>query len=386
MDAKKILTNKSFCVLPWTGFELEPNGDVKNCIMSKSKIGNIEEQNIENILSSKANIKIKKQMLGDKKPKNCSGCYLQEQDRKNLSSISSRLYYTKELGNFVDNSLYDQIENFSLHHVDLRWTNHCNQACVYCGPSYSSKWAQELGKKIKSNKESRKKIKDFVFKNIKKLKNVYLAGGEPLLMNENQEFLQFLLKENSLVNLRVNTNLSSTKTRVFDLLCKFKNVHWTISAEAIEKEYEYIRYHGSWKDFLQNLKQIQKLNHKITFNMLYFILNYQSIFTTINFFKEIGFHQNSFVIGPLYTPEYLNILNLPDPMLNELKNNFNKEINVSNHYLKNSYENILKYISNTNWNKNINNFKNQIQLLDKRRKQSAQDTFPILFKELKKYD
>ena len=386
MDAKKILTNKSFCVLPWTGFELEPNGDVKNCIMSKSKIGNIEEQNIENILSSKANIKIKKQMLGDKKPKNCSGCYLQEQDRKNLSSISSRLYYTKELGNFVDNSLYDQIENFSLHHVDLRWTNHCNQACVYCGPSYSSKWAQELGKKIKSNKESRKKIKDFVFKNIKKLKNVYLAGGEPLLMNENQEFLQFLLKENSSVNLRVNTNLSSTKTGVFDLLCKFKNVHWTISAEAIEKEYEYIRYHGSWKDFLQNLKQIQKLNHKITFNMLYFILNYQSIFTTINFFKEIGFHENSFIIGPLYTPEYLNILNLPDPMLNELKNNFSKEINVSNHYLKNSYENILKYISNTNWNKNINNFKNQIQLLDKRRKQSAQDTFPILFKELKKYD
>jgi len=386
MDAKKILTNKSFCVLPWTGFELEPNGDVKNCIMSKSKIGNIEEQNIENILSSKANIKIKKQMLGDKKPKNCSGCYLQEQDRKNLSSISSRLYYTKELGNFVDNSLYNQIENFSLHHVDLRWTNHCNQACVYCGPSYSSKWAQELGKKIKSNKESRKKIKDFVFKNIKKLKNVYLAGGEPLLMNENQEFLQFLLKENSSVNLRVNTNLSSTKTGVFDLLCKFKNVHWTISAEAIEKEYEYIRYHGSWKDFLQNLKQIQKLNHKITFNMLYFILNYQSIFTTINFFKEIGFHENSFIIGPLYTPEYLNILNLPDPMLNELKNNFSKEINVSNHYLKNSYENILKYISNTNWNKNINNFKNQIQLLDKRRKQSAQDTFPILFKELKKYD
>jgi radical SAM protein with 4Fe4S-binding SPASM domain len=383
MDAKKILTNKSFCVLPWTGFELEPNGNIKNCIISASKLGNIEEQDIISILSGEENLKIKKQMLEDKKPKNCAGCYLQEQDRKSLSSISSRLYYTKELGSVVDNTLYDQIENFSLHHVDLRWTNHCNQACVYCSPEYSSKWAQELGREIKSSVDSRKKVKDFVFKNIKKLKNVYLAGGEPLLMNENREFLQLLLKENPLVNIRVNTNLSSTKTGVFDLLCKFKNVHWTVSVETIEEEYEYVRYHGSWQDFLQNLKKIQKLDHKITFNMLYFILNYKSIFSTVDFLKEIGFHENNFVIGPLYKPEYLNILNLPENMLSELKNKFINELTTSNHYLKNSYENILKYILNTPWNKDISNFQEQIKVLDTRRNQSAQAVFPGLFKELK---
>jgi radical SAM protein with 4Fe4S-binding SPASM domain len=383
MDAKKILTNKSFCVLPWTGFELEPNGNIKNCIISTSRLGNIEEQDITSILSGEENLKIKQQMLEDKKPKNCAGCYLQEQDRKNLSSISSRLYYTKELGSVVDNTLYDQLENFSLHHVDLRWTNHCNQACVYCSPTYSSKWAQELGQEIKSSVESRRKVKDFVFENIKKLKNVYLAGGEPLLMNENREFLQLLLKENPLVNIRVNTNLSSTKTGVFDLLCKFKNVHWTVSVETVEEQYEYIRYHGSWNDFLQNLKQIQKLNHKITFNMLYFILNYKSIFSTVRFFKGLEFHENSFIIGPLYTPEYLNILNLPENMLSELKNKFINELTTSNHYLKNSYENILKYISNTPWNKDISNFQEQIKILDARRNQSARAVFPELFRELK---
>ena len=383
MDAKKILTNKSFCVLPWTGFELEPDGNIKNCIISTSKLGNIEKQEITAILLGEENLKIKQQMIEDKKPKNCAGCYLQEQDRKNLSSISSRLYYTRELGSVVDNTLYDQIENFSLHHVDLRWTNHCNQACVYCGPKYSSKWAQELGREIKSSVDSRKKVKDFVFKNIKKLKNVYLAGGEPLLMNENREFLQLLLAENPLVNIRVNTNLSSTKTGVFDLLCKFKNVHWTVSVETIEKEYEYVRYHGSWKDFLQNLKQIQRLEHKITFNMLYFILNYKSIFSTVGFFKEMGFHENSFIIGPLYTPEYLNILNLPEDMVSELKNKFINELATSKHYLKNSYENILKYISITPWDKDISNFQEQIKILDARRNQSAQAVFPGLFRELK---
>jgi MoaA/NifB/PqqE/SkfB family radical SAM enzyme len=283
----------------------------------------------------------------------------------------------------VDKTLYDNIENFSLHHVDIRWTNHCNQACVYCSPEYSSKWAQELGKKIKSLDESRKKIKDYVFANIKQLKNIYLAGGEPLLMNENREFLTLLLEENPTVQIRINTNLSSTETGVFDILCKFKNVHWIVSVETIEKQYEYVRYHGSWNNFLKNLRHIKKLNHKITFNMLYFMLNYKSLFTAVDFFKQEGFHENSFVIGPLYTPEYLNILNLPENVLDILKNKLLSEIETSNHYLKNSYENILKYIVDTPWNKNILNFKQKIQKLDIRRKQSAELIFPELFEELK---
>jgi len=120
MEAKKILTNKSFCVLPWTGFELEPNGNIKNCIISTSTIGNIQKEDITKILTGDKNSKIKKEMLDDLKPKNCAGCYLQEQDRKNLSSISSRLYYTKEVAPYVDSKLYDHVGNFSLHHVDLR--------------------------------------------------------------------------------------------------------------------------------------------------------------------------------------------------------------------------------------------------------------------------
>ena len=155
-----------------------------------------------------------------------------------------------------------------------------------------------------------------------------------------------------------------------------------ISVETIEKEYEYVRYHGSWENFLKNLKQIQQLDHKITFNMLYFVLNYKSLFLTVEFLKQLGFHENSFVIGPLYTPKYLNILNLPDNVLNDIKKILSLKIKTSKHYLKNSYENILKYILNASWDKDIGSFKKYISLLDNRRKQSAEETFPDLFKEL----
>ena len=168
MDAKEILTNKSFCVLPWTGFELEPDGIVKNCIISKEKLGNINNTGIESIMSGEKNLRLKQDMLHNNKPYNCSGCHLQEEHRKNLSSISSRLYYNRELGTTFLNSK----KPFSLHHVDLRWTNHCNQACIYCAPRYSSKWASELGITIKSDKQAKDQVKKFVFDNVEQLKNV----------------------------------------------------------------------------------------------------------------------------------------------------------------------------------------------------------------------
>ena len=383
MDAKKLLTNKSICALPWTGFELEPNGNVKNCIISNDIHGNIKDSSIKDILASKSNIDLKRAMQADSKPSNCAGCHLQEKHKSNLSSISSRLYYLKEIGAKTDLSLFDDVNNFSLKHVDLRWTNSCNQACVYCVPEYSSKWAQELGIKIKSNKEARQEVKDFVFENIAELENVYLAGGEPMLMKENFEFLSLLKKHNPDCSVRVNTNLSTTQTGIFDLLCSLKNVHWTVSVEAIEHEYEYIRHLGSWAEFTENLDVIKGLGHKISFNMLHFILNYRSIFNCIDFLKAKGFHDNSFVAGPLYSPEYFNLLNLPDRMIEQVKQELRQKINDNPlGYLKNSYENCLQYYNETTWNKNIDSFYRNISVMDARRSVNSRKVFTTLYKEL----
>ena len=54
--------------------------------------------------------------------------------------------------------------------------------------------------------------------------------------------------------------------------------------------------------------------------MLHFILNYKSIYNCIDFLKTKGFHDNSFIAGPLYTPEYYNILNSPTKIVTNIKN------------------------------------------------------------------
>ena len=372
--------------MPWTGFELEPSGTVKNCIISKTSLGTINKSNIKDIMHGKENIELKQSMLKDEMPANCAGCYLQEKNTTNLSSISSRLYYLKEVGAKTDLTLYDDVKNFSLKHVDLRWTNSCNQACVYCGPQFSSKWAKEMGAKVKSDVEAKQEVKDYVFENISGLENVYLAGGEPMLMKDNYQFLKLLKEKNPECTVRVNTNLSTTKTGIFELLCSFKNVHWTVSVETIEEEYEYIRHLGSWKDFIANLETIRKLDHKISFNMLHFILNYDSIFDCVDYLKGKGFHDNSFIIGPLYTPEELNLLNLPEPMIDNVKSKLANRLALTPAgYLKNSYENLLSYFSTTPWDKNISLFYEKTKLRDERRIVDSKKIFPNLYKELNAY-
>lgn len=372
--------DKNFCVIPWTGFEVEPNGDVKNCIISKEIIGNLSQNSIHEIVKKNSNIR--KQMLAGEYPKNCEGCYLQEKHRNNnFESISSRLYYAKELTTHLSKDLLEHQDNFELRHVDVRWSNKCNLACVYCAPLYSSKWEDELGVK-ESTSNHNDSLKKYLFSNVRSLRNVYLAGGEPLLMKQNKEFLELLLRENPKVHIRVNTNLSKTKTGVFDLLCQFENVHWTISMESMEEEFEYIRFHGNWKDFVDNLALIRKNRHKISFNMLYFVLNYSSIFETIGFLKSMGFHNNSFAIGPLYTPVGLNILNLPDHILGKCKSLLSQHIDSKPGFmLQNSYENVLSYLTDTDFYANIERTRQELENMDKRRNLDSSKIFTQLYKE-----
>ena len=379
MDAKELLTNRSFCPLPWTGFIVQQNGDIKNCVLAKTVIGNINKDSIENILSNEHNKKIKNEMLANQKPSSCMGCYKLEENKNNFDIISQRIYYLKELRS-VDPSLYDQLTNFDLHTVDVRWTNQCNQACVYCGPHNSTLWEKEVGRASVMSPEAKNAVRSFIFKNISQLKNVYLAGGEPTLMNENIEFLNLLLEENPNVQLRVNTNLSNINTKVSQLIKRFKNVHWIVSVESTGDCYNYIRYGGDWNKFCKNLNEIKNIQkHKISFNMLHCILNYLEIFKCIDFLSALGFHNNSFVLGPVYTPAYLNILNLPAGKIEEIKTELKKRINKKPGFiLEDGYANLLKYLD-TPFRKNIEKSFAELKKLDERRKLNSKEIFKELY-------
>lgn len=378
MTPKELLTNTNFCPMPWTGLMYNFDGMVKNCIRSSEPIGNIRNLPIEDILAGPANIKTQQDMLANKPGERCYPCYDLEGNKKSFDIISDRIFYIKELRK-VNLDTY-RVGNHDLHTIDVRWSNLCNFACIYCSHEFSSQWASERKIfAITPDDTQKEKFKQYIFDKAATLKHVYMAGGEPLLMKENLELLDLLKKTNPDVNLRINTNLSKVDTKVFDLICQFKNVHWTVSVESIEQEFEYIRYGGKWSDFLHNLTIIRKLDHKISFNMLYFLLNFKSLFGCVDYLKGLGFHNNSFIIGALLGPVYLNIRHLPDPVLKSLEQTLTDKINEHPGYLlEDSYRNLLRYIQQP-FEKNLANSFEQLAQLDQRRGLNSKEIFKDLY-------
>ena len=377
MTPKDILTNPYFCPMPWTGLMYNYDGEVKNCIRSVETlpIGNLQDNQITDILLGEENKSRQANIIGKQPVASCQTCYELEHGKKGFDIISDRVFYIRELKKTPPETY--KCGNFDLQTIDVRWTNVCNFACVYCSPHYSSKWARELDVKLTTpNTQQLESFKSYIFDHAANLKHVYLAGGEPLLMKENLELLE---KLNPDVQLRINTNLSKVDTRVFEEVCKFKNVHWTVSVETIEDEYDYVRYGGNWQDFLDNLKIIQGLDHRITFNMLYFLLNYSSLFRCVDYLKGLGFHNNSFVIGALLEPVSLSVMNLPDVTLELIKKKFQDEINQRPGYLlEDSYNNILYHLQQP-FEKNLDMSFQTLRELDRRRNLDSSVIFTDLY-------
>lgn len=379
MTPKDILTNKYFCPMPWTGLMYNFDGTVKNCIRSDEQtgaLGNIKDTPIEEILLGSKNVIKQTNITVNTPAAGCHTCYDLERGKEGFDIISDRIFYIREFKKTPLDTY--QINNFDLQTIDVRWTNLCNFACVYCGPRFSSRWSDELNvKKETPSEDQLANFKEYIYKHAKQLKHVYLAGGEPLLMKENLELLRELNPE---VNLRINTNLSKVDTGVFDAVCSFKNVHWTVSVETVEEEFEYIRFGGKWSDFLENLNTIRKLDHKISFNMLWFLLNYDTVFSCVDYLKALGFHNNSYVIGALLSPDYLNIRHLPENVLNLLKTKLESRINSQPGYLlEDSYRNMLHYIGQP-IEKDLKQSFEQLAVMDQRRGVDSSKIFTELYK------
>jgi len=365
--------------MPWTGLMYNFDGKVKNCIRSDfatGGLGNIKDNTIEEILLGPVNVTKQTNIINNQPAAGCHTCYDLEHGKEGFDIISDRIFYIREFKKTPLDTY--QPNNFDLQTIDIRWTNLCNFACVYCSPDFSSKWANELNViRATPTDRQQKDFREYLYQHAKNLKHVYLAGGEPLLMKENLELLQKLNPE---VNLRINTNLSKVDTGVFDAVCQFKNVHWTVSAETIEDEFEYIRFGGLWQDFLDNLNTIRKLDHKISFNMLWFLLNYDTVFDYVDYLKGLGFHNNSFIIGALITPDYLNIRHLPETVLNSLKLKLQSKIDENPGYLlEDSYRNMLHYIEQP-VEKNLRNSFEQLATMDQRRGVDSSKIFTELYK------
>lgn len=206
-----------------------------------------------------------------------------------------------------------------LSHLDLRFGNSCNLGCVMCFPGSSSTIHHEH-EKLKSRAiESPWGIGTFevfnwytedlgnMFANLKDLREVYLTGGEPMMVKHLTNFLE---KLDSNVELRFNTNGTILNPNVLNELKRFKRVQMCYSIDGIGKINEYIRWGSSWNDIEKNINIMSELsNVVITLGPTIQILNAYYYDELIQWSKQRGFDVYDNI---LITPNHYDLKNADD--------------------------------------------------------------------------
>ena len=323
-------------------------------------------------------------MLDNKFPHNCSECYSKESHHTSLDleNISNRLYHMKILKDSPF-KLYKDEHQFELQKMDLRWRNTCNFACVYCDSLWSSVWAQFEGQGDKMSNHAMQETFEFVKDNLKNLKTIYMAGGEPFLIKENLKILDLILEEKPDLLLRLNTNLSILTPKIYEKLQKLKNVHWIVSAESTDERFHYIRWPGKYQTLINNLQKIQQLPHKVSINMTWNILCAYNILDFIDEMLAKGIHPNQFIMNHVYEPIEQSVWNVTKSMQNKILKEVHKRMITTNKefFLYKVYEEMVVILNKPLIDTSKSTLYNTLMDLDKKRKLNSRDIFPEIYNE-----
>jgi MoaA/NifB/PqqE/SkfB family radical SAM enzyme len=363
----------SFCPAPWVTFYLEPNGRVDMCCISSSQLGTVHEHSLKEILKSHQLIEIKQMMRENRPVSACKSCH-------QVPVLQER--FIKGFGG-RHHPDYQDIEGFKLKYLDLRWNNTCNYACIYCGPELSSLWAQIKDSKQTKISHVKQDMIDLMIENIDSLEEVYLAGGEPLMLKENVTVLAALLDRNPKCKIWCNTNLSTIEdNQIFDLLCQFDHVHWHVSGEAIGSQYEYIRWPGQWKVFdanLRKLKSIDKPNHKMAFNLVWLNLNGIEIWNYIDHLVSLDIDIGLVSILPYNMnnwPGPWHLKNMPRDFLETVRARMMHPVYQQIHTYQQNLEFITKQLNDVDHMPDMLSIASTLAEMDRTRNLDSRSVFP----------
>ena len=272
--------SKNFCSVPWNQIKVNPDGTITTCVFGRDQLGDASED-INQVLANDVVRSIRSELVNDNMPSNCSVC--RQSEKENYEFLRG-LYNPMFQSSTVD---YDDTSAFKLSAVDLHWSSTCNLKCITCWAKQSSSIAQEQGLPIlHTPTEHADKLIDFIVQNQTTLKEIYLSGGEPTLIKHNLRLLKELRKDLKF-QIRINTNMMfDDNNLIINELKKFPDVLFTVSADSMHEQFNYIRRGADWNKFITNLTDLHKLHFKWRVNTVFFVATALNLHTTQQYFVD----------------------------------------------------------------------------------------------------
>jgi len=440
----------SFCVLPWIHLATRPNGDMRICCVANASgadsgeydVGLVKKENghpanfARDLPTEAFNNdymkSVRKTMLAGAVPASCTKCFKEEQE----GIASKRIWETGtwhlqeqiDIKELIAETSEDGTVPYKLQYLDLRLGNTCNLKCIMCSPHDSSQWVidhkkvypifqsplikKQMGwdKKLHNNfwHENPEFWRE-VFDQIPNIKQLYFAGGEPLMIREHKMFLEEIIKRGyaKQISLRYNTNGILVDNDIIAIWEQFKKVKVGISLDGIQERGHYIRYPLDWKTVEANLVKLDSAADNIQTQVACAvqILNIKHIPDFIKWkvrmnFKKINFDKNASgqligggLIGVhlLWIPTWLSLRVLPAKDKSEVRELFaelqqwlwdnytqDAEFWEVNPYGWKRWEGILDWMDAEDHTNLLPDFKEYITTMDAERKTNFKSVFPEL--------
>jgi MoaA/NifB/PqqE/SkfB family radical SAM enzyme len=123
MNKQDLLNSDSFCILPFVHACIWQTGQAQPCCINETKLGDVKQQSIEEIYSSKNKtlINFRKEFLADKLPESCFKCKEVEDYQAQSYRQHSNMRYQHLLDQIDTSSEESLISNEKLFLWDIRF-------------------------------------------------------------------------------------------------------------------------------------------------------------------------------------------------------------------------------------------------------------------------
>lgn len=432
------MRSKTFCALPWIHLSTRPNGHVRICCAANAssvgpsenkdpeigvvKTNSGEPANLANVSISESlnndymkNIRTK--MLSGEIPESCTKCFREEESGFFSKRQWETEYWDKkiDLDSIIEKTKSDGSIDVDLKYIDLRLGNKCNLKCSMCSPHDSSAWIPDWKKMFpkvenenlksklnwasvqnggKYNWHKNERFWTDLYEHIPSIKQLYFAGGEPLIIDEHYALLERCVELGYAKNieLRYNSNGLIIPDKLLDLWNEFEYVKFHFSVDSIGDMNKYIRYPAEWNLTVNNLQKLDNSADHIDVSIACAVqlmnIYYLPDFLQWNFdqnWKKINPNSQGWIEFHLvYLPDYLNVKILPKWMKSLIREKFEifyQQLKLSNVNTDHKHgiprlQTLLNFMDSEDWSSKMDEFKEYIRLLDETRQSDFARTFP----------
>jgi len=352
------------------------NGFVTSCPQQSDQLHIIEDSvKPSDIINGEGFRKHRKEMMSGTWS---SGCHLCK-EAEAIGSHSMRQDFDEMLDKVLTLDLYNEetgeIDFASLKHIEFRFSNSCNMACLHCSDVYSSGWMSKL-KKYETDDEDRQHgliqltrefhksdknmdlsiaiskdqaldIVNDLNTNFPNIMKIDFSGGEVLYQKQFFPTLEKLAEHPNAHNIKIsfhtNFNANFDPARLSKLLEPFDRTIIHISLDAGKNIYSYFRT-GDWDKLKKNVTEFRRVNKGnaeldiVCTTSAYQIMDIENVFESF-MELDVNYIDSSIV----YTPRYMNpaIMNLY--FKEEVIADFEKTRNIIHKERKKREDNIEDY-------------------------------------------